>query len=105
MKRILAIVVLGFLALGIAGMSAASAAGPAACAPGTGSVLDDIERMATPASYAEKPSAAPRTTYGAGPQLACNSGCANACRQRFGHCPTRQCRQQYYACIRSCGCG
>lgn len=109
MKRVLAILLLGFLALGSAGVSAASAAGPAACTPQAGSILDEIERLtapeASPAAHVEKPAAAPRSGIETGPQLACNSGCANSCRRRFGHCPTRQCRQQYYACIRSCGCG
>ena len=104
MKRIFAILVLGFLALGIAGLSAGNAgAGPAACAPEATAVLDEVEAMVDPASYAERPSASHRIAIGE-QHLACNSACARGCAARFARCPTRECRQQFSACVRGCGC-
>lgn len=106
MKRLLAIVVLGFLALGIAGFSAGgAAAGPANCAPNAASVLGEDEVLADLAALTEQPSAARRSTVSDGAQqYACNSSCARACAARFGRCPTRECRQQFNACVRGCGC-
>ena len=104
MKRLFAILVMGILALGIAGLSATAAgAGPANCPPDAASVLDDVEEMATPAAHAERPFARNRAP-GDQPRLACNSACARACAQRFGNCRTRECRQQFNACVRGCGC-
>ena len=106
MQRFLAILVLGFLALASVGLpTSAAGAGPANCAPS--GVLDDANVLAslvTPAAQVEGPAAKNRSTPVEGPQYACNSGCARACSQRFGNCPTRQCRQQYNSCVRSCGC-
>lgn len=105
MKRLLAVLVLGFLALAGVGLAAGTArAGAAACAPHAASILDDVADMADPAAYAESPAARGRSTLAEGTQLACNSACARACAQRFGRCPTRECRQQFSACVRGCGC-
>jgi len=106
MKRLLAILVLGFLALGSVGLSATSAgAGAADCAASAATALDDIAALAIPAAQIEGPAAKHRLAPPAdGPRLACNSACARSCRQQFGNCPTRQCRQQFNACVRGCGC-
>jgi hypothetical protein len=105
MKRLLAMVVLGFLALGIAGFSAGgAAAGPARCAPNAATVLDQDEALADLVALTEQPATAPRGTLSDGAQYACNSSCARACAARFGRCPTRECRQQFSACVRGCGC-
>jgi hypothetical protein len=105
MKRLFAILVLCFLALGSAGLSATSAgAGPANCAPDTALILGEGEDLATPAALAERSATNARSTLLQGEQLACNSACARSCAQRFGQCPTRQCRQQFNACVRACGC-
>ena len=105
MKRLFSILVLGFLALGIAGLSAGgAAAGPANCALDTASILDDVEAMANPAAYAEQASPRLRANLSDTRQYACNSACARACAARFGRCPTRECRQQFSACVRGCGC-
>ena len=106
MKRLLAMVVLGFLALGIAGFSAGgAAAGPASCAPNAASVLDQDEALADLVALTEQPSTARRNMLSDGAQqYACNSSCARACASRFGRCPTRECRQQFSACVRGCGC-
>jgi|KBSSwiStaDraftv2_1062776.scaffolds.fasta_scaffold682533_2 hypothetical protein len=104
MKRVFAILLLGFLALGIAGFTAGSAgAGPANCAPETAALLDEVEAMASPTAYAERYSTAPRANPDE-QQLACNSACARGCAARFSRCPTRECRQQFNACVRGCGC-
>lgn len=104
MKRLFAMFLLGFLALGIAGFSAdGAAAGPANCAPDAASILDRGDALTELAALTEQPSAR-RNTLSGGPQYACNSQCARACAARFGRCPTRQCRQQFNACVRSCGC-
>ncbi len=104
MKRLFALLLLGFLALGIAGFSAGgAAAGPANCAPNAESVLGNDDPMVELAALTEKPSAS-RSTLSDGQQYACNSQCARSCAARFGSCPTRQCRQQFNACVRSCGC-
>ena len=103
MKRVFAMLVLGFLALGIAGLAAGRAdAGPANCAPDTAALLDEVEAMASPAAFAERASTTRRANLGE--QLACNSACARGCSQRFGRCQSRDCRQQFSACVRSCGC-
>jgi hypothetical protein len=104
MKRLFAMLVLGFLALGIAGFtSGGAAAGPANCAPDTSTILDEMEALANPVSYAER--ALPRrANLAEQQQFACNSACARACAARFGRCPTRECRQQFSACVRGCGC-
>lgn len=105
MKCLFTIAVLAFLALGIVGLSGGgAAAGPANCAPDAASILDGVEAMANPASYAERASAARRANLAEAPQYACNSACARACAARFGRCPTRECRQQFSACVRGCGC-
>jgi hypothetical protein len=104
MKRLFAIVLLGLLVLGSAGLSGGAAAGLANCAPESASILDDVEAMANPVSYAERASVARRADLAEAPQLACNSACARACAARFGRCPTRECRQQFSACVRGCGC-
>jgi len=106
MKRLFAILVLGFLALGSFGLSASTAgAGPANCAASATTALDDIAALAAPAAQVEDPAAKHRSTPPADrPQLACNSGCLRSCSQQFGNCPTRQCRQQFNACVRRCGC-
>jgi hypothetical protein len=105
MKRLFAMVLLGFLALGIAGFSAGSAgAGPANCAPDSASILDEVEAMVDLASLTERPAAARRSDLAESQQFACNSSCARACAARFGRCPTRECRQQFSACVRGCGC-
>jgi hypothetical protein len=108
MKRLFAILVLGFLALGSFGLSASTAgAGPANCAASasnTATALDDIAGLAIPAAQVEGPSKPRASLPEAGPQYACNSSCARSCRQQYGNCPTRQCRQQYNACVRGCGC-
>jgi len=108
MQRLFAILVLGFLALGIAGFSAPSAeAGAARCLPTAAdtaaATLDTLEAMALPAAQSEGP-AARRANPAEGQQMACNSSCARACSQRFGGCQTRECRQQYNNCVRACGC-
>lgn len=104
MKRLFAMLLLGFLALGIAGFSAGgAAAGPANCAPDAAALLDRDDALTELAALTEKPSAR-RGTLSDGAQFACNSACARACAARFGRCPTRQCRQQFNACVRSCGC-
>lgn len=105
MKRLFTIVLLGFLALGIAGLSSGgAAAGPANCAPNAASVLDKVEAMVDLATLTEHPAAAQRGTVSDGTQYACNSACARGCAARFGRCPTRECRQQFSACVRGCGC-
>ena len=103
MTRLFAILLLGFLALGIAGLGSANA-GPANCAPDAASVLDDVAAMADPAAYAERAPPVRSGNLAEGMQLACNSSCARACASRFGRCPTRECRQQFSACVRGCGC-
>jgi hypothetical protein len=106
MKRLLAILVLGFLALASAGFSGSTAgAGPANCAPGA-AVIEDASALLglVPAAQAEGPAAKHRSLPVEGRQYACNTSCARACSARFGNCPTRQCRQQFNACVRSCGC-
>lgn len=104
MKRLFAILLLGFLALGIAGLSAGgAAAGPANCAPNAALILDEDDGMVALAALTEHPSLR-RSTISDGPQYACNSQCARSCAARFGRCPTRQCRQQFNACVRGCGC-
>ncbi|MGH7005308.1 MAG: hypothetical protein ACREIP_15300 [Alphaproteobacteria bacterium] len=104
MQRLFSILILGFLALGIAGFSAGPAEAAAAqCAPTAASVLDELEAMTVPAAQTEGP-ATRRASPAEGRQLACNSSCARSCSQRFGSCHTRECRQQYNACIRGCGC-
>ncbi|HEY7611218.1 MAG TPA: hypothetical protein VIF14_18475 [Alphaproteobacteria bacterium] len=105
MKRLFAILVLGLLVLGSAGLSAGgAAAGPAHCAPDTASLLDEVAALANPASYAERGSTTRRANLAEAQQYACNSACARACAARFGRCPTRECRQQFSACVRGCGC-
>jgi hypothetical protein len=114
MKRLLAILVLGFLAFASVGITGSTAgAGPANCAPGSAAVLDGantfdanalLAGIAVPAAQVEGPAAKNRSLPTDGPQYACNRSCARACSQRFGNCPTRQCRQQFNACVRSCGC-
>jgi len=104
MQRFLVLLVLGFLAIGIAGFSARSAeAGVAQCAPTAASILDEVEALAIPTSQTEGP-AARRASPPAGEQTACNSSCARSCSQRFGGCQTRDCRRQYNSCVRGCGC-
>jgi hypothetical protein len=107
MKRLLAILVLGFLALGIAGFSAPAAeAGAARCLPAAGDALaglDALESGAVPTAQKEGPTP-PRASPPAGEQLACNSACARSCRQSYGGCYTRECRIRYNACVRGCGC-
>lgn len=107
MKRLFAIFLLVFLAIGSAGVTAGTAAaGPANCALDAAAQIDNAEKadaMAELVALAEKMS--PRTNLLAeGPQYACNSSCARACSARFGSCGTRECRQQFSACVRSCGC-
>ena len=106
MKRLFAILILGLLALGIAGVPASHAeaeqARAAQCAPTADTAISDLDALAAPASYTERP--ASRAAPADGPQLACNSACARSCAQRFGGCRTRECRQQYGACVRGCGC-
>lgn len=108
MKRLLAILVLGFLALGSVGFSGSTAdAGPARCAPGSAAVIDEANAFLAglvPAAQVEGPAARNRSLPVEGSQYACNTSCARACSARFGNCPTRQCRQQFNACVRSCGC-
>ncbi len=106
MKRLFAIFVLVFLAFGTAGLSAGSAsAGPAACAPAAAAMVDETEAMADLVALTEQGRPSSRMNLLAeSPQLACNSSCARACGARFGNCPTRECRQQFSACVRSCGC-
>jgi hypothetical protein len=105
MKRLFAILAIGILALGIAGLSATPAgAGPANCPPNAAAMLDDVEVLADPAAHAERPFDRNRAAPAGQPRLACNSACARACAQRFGRCPTRECRQQFNACVRGCGC-
>jgi hypothetical protein len=105
MKRLLAILLLAFVALGGFGLSAGDAgAGPAACGPGVASILDEVDSPVVPVARSEAPSAKERSSQADGPQYACNSSCARACAQRFGRCPTRQCREAYRACVRGCGC-
>jgi len=105
MKRLLAMVLLGFLALGIAGLSAGSAgAGPANCAPQGATVLDDVETALDLVAYAERAKPSRNANLAEGEQFACNSACARGCAARFGKCPTRECRQQFSACVRGCGC-
>ena len=103
MQRLFAILVLGLLALGIAGFSAKQAeAGAARCAPAS-AILDELAGIAVPAAQTEGP-AMRRASPPEGQQLACNSSCARSCSQRFSGCNTRECRQQYNACVRGCGC-
>ncbi len=103
MKRIFTMLVLGFLALGIAGFAAGGAAAmPPQCAPNA-SVHDDDDALAQLASLAEQPSMR-RNLLSDGAHYACNSSCARSCAARFGSCPTRECRQQFNACVRGCGC-
>ena len=105
MKRFFAMVLLGFLALGIAGFSAGSAgAGPANCASDSGSILDEVEAMVDLASLTERTAAVRHGNLAESQQYACNSSCARSCAARFGRCPTRECRQQFSACVRGCGC-
>ena len=105
MKRLYAMLLLGFLALGIAAFSGGvAAAGPANCAPDSASILDEVEAMVDLAALTERPSAARRAQLSDAPQYACNSACARSCAARFGRCPTRECRQQFSACVRGCGC-
>jgi len=104
MKRLFAIVLLAFLALGIAGFSGSAGAGPANCAPNAASILDDADPTADLAALMERPSTAMRGNLSDGMQYACNSQCARGCAARFGRCPTRECRQQFSACVRGCGC-
>ncbi len=102
MQRVLAILVLGFLALGVAGMSAGSAtASLANCAPSAAAGVDDVFDLV---AHTEGTSAVRHVRPAEGPQLACNSACARGCAARFGRCPTRECRQQFSACVRGCGC-
>lgn len=107
MQRLLAILILGFLALGITGFSAPAAeAGAARCVSAPADVLDGIETLAggaLPAAQTEGP-AARRASPPAGEQMACNSSCARSCRQNYGGCYTRECRIRYNACVRGCGC-
>mgnify|MGYP000855396542 CR=1 FL=1 len=104
MKRLFAILLLGFLALGLAGLSAGgAAAGPANCAPEATSVASADDPMVELAALTEHPSVR-RSTLSDGPHYACNSQCARSCAARFGRCPTRECRQQFNACVRGCGC-
>lgn len=104
MQRLLALLVLGFLAFGIAGFSARSAeAGVAQCAPEVASILDQVEGLAIPAAQTEGP-AARRASPPAEQQTVCNSSCARSCSQRFSGCNTRECRQRYNSCVRGCGC-
>jgi hypothetical protein len=107
MKRLFAIFLLVFLAIGSAGFNAGTAAaGPANCAFDTAATIEKAEKadaMADLVALTEKMS--PRTTQlTEAPQYACNSSCARACSARFGSCGTRECRQQFSACVRSCGC-
>lgn len=105
MKRILAILLLGFLALGIAGFSSEkAAAAPASCLPPAASILDQVDSLAQPASLTEKASPRAGIAKPDEPALACNSSCARSCSSRFSRCTTRSCRDQYQSCIRSCGC-
>jgi hypothetical protein len=105
MKRLFAMVLPGFLALGIAGFSAGSAgAGPANCAPDSASILDEVEAMVDLASLTERPATVRHGNLTDRQQFACNSSCARACAASFGRCPTRECRQQFSACVRNCGC-
>ena len=105
MQRLFAMLLLGFLALGIAGFSGGgAAAGPANCAPNAAAILDEGDALTELAALTEQPSAARRSTLSDGQQFACNSQCARSCAARFGRCPTRECRQQFNACVRGCGC-
>ena len=105
MKRLYAMLLLGFLALGIAAFSGGvAAAGPANCAPDAAAILDGGDPLADLAALTERPSAARRAQLSDAPQYACNSACARSCAARFGRCPTRECRQQFNACVRGCGC-
>lgn len=106
MKRLFAIFVLVFLAFGTAGFSAGNAAaGPANCAPTAAALANDADAMADFVALTEHGRPASRSSLLAeGTELACNSSCARACSARFGRCPTRECRQQFSACVRGCGC-
>ena len=106
MQRLFAILLLGLLALGGFGLSAATTvAAPATCAASVATSLDNADIFAVPAAQIEGPAAKNRSTPPVdGPQLACNSSCARSCSQQFSQCPTRQCRQQFNACVRGCGC-
>ena len=107
MQRLLAILILGFLALGIAGFSAPAAdAGAARCAPVAADMrdgLDALENGSLPVVQKEGPTER-RASQPEGAQTACNSSCARSCRQSIGGCNTRECRQRYNACVRGCGC-
>jgi hypothetical protein len=107
MQRLLAILILGLLALGIAGFSANSAeAGAARCAPTAADVLDGLDALENghlPVVQKEGPSER-RASQPEGQQTACNSSCARSCRQSVGGCNTRECRIRYNACVRGCGC-
>jgi hypothetical protein len=104
MKRLFAIFFLVFLAFGTAGLSAGTAAaGPANCAPNSAVMQDDRDAMAELVALTE-PGRPSRLSQMSETQLACNSSCARACAARFGRCPTRECRQQFSACVRGCGC-
>ena len=106
MKRLFAILFLVCLAFGTAGLSARdAAAGPANCAPTAAALVDSNAAMADLVALTEQGRPASRLNQlGELPQLACNSSCARACGARFGNCPTRECRQQFSACVRGCGC-
>lgn len=104
MKRLFAIFVLVFLAFGTAGLAADNAAaGPANCAPAASALANGADAMADLVALTEQGRPASRI-LAEGTELACNSSCARACSARFGRCPTRECRQQFSACVRGCGC-
>ena len=105
MKRLFAILFLVCLAFGTAGLSAGNAAaGPANCAPAAAAMADDAEAMADLVVLTEQGRPVRLNLLSEAPQLACNSSCARACGARFGRCPTRQCKEQFSACMRGCGC-
>jgi hypothetical protein len=94
--------ILGLLALGLA-VSTAGAKSPA-CVAGNTVLVDEIEGLASPTAYTERGPGANATRPPAAMQYVCNYNCARSCRQSFGRCTTRECRQQFDACIRACGC-
>ena len=106
MKRLFAILFLVLLAFGTAGLSADNAAaGPANCAPTAATLVDETKAMADLVALTEQGRPVSRANLlSEAPQLACNSSCARACGARFGSCQTRECRQQFSACVRGCGC-
>lgn len=99
MRRLLAILLFGLIALAALRPDAGAAVPAPACLSAAGT-------EATLAAYGQPQPAPRQSTRPGGVETACNLQCARSCQAAVAGCraPPAVCQQQRAACLRGCGC-